>query len=110
MKWKHKLTGWVAKTDQYKLEYSDGARFSYEVGGLKHKVYLPTNLIQADENWEEIPDDRWLRESFTVEEFMKAFAMVITEEAAGHDSVVAKGMVDRRVRLYYGPQKEDKKD
>ena len=106
MKWKHKIMGWEAQTRYYDIELSKSAYFSYEAGGLKQTINLPFDLIQADENWEEIPDGRWLDEQFTVKEFMEAFAMVITEEASGHDSVVGKGMVDKKIKKRY--EKTDK--
>ena len=98
MKWKHKQTGWIAQTTYYDVKVTKHASFSYEAGGLKQTVSLPTEIIQADENWEEIPDGRWLDKEFTVKEFMEAFAMVITEGANNHDSLVAKGMVDRKIK------------
>jgi hypothetical protein len=101
MKWKHKIMGWEAKTQYYDIELGKEASFSYEAGGVKKTVYLPFDLVQADENWEEVPDGRWLNEQFTVREFMEAFAMVITEAASGHDSVVGKGMVDRKIKKRY---------
>jgi hypothetical protein len=101
MKWKHKTMGWEAKTQYYDIELGKTVSFSYEAGGLKQTVHLPFDLVSADENWEEIPDGRWLDEQFTVREFMEAFAMVITEAACGHDSVVGKGMVDRKIRKRY---------
>ena len=106
MKWKHTIMGWEAQTRYYDIELTKGAYFSYEAGGLKQTINLPFDLIQADENWEEIPDGRWLDEQFTVKEFMEAFAMVITEEASGHDSVVGKGMVDKKIKKRY--EKTDK--
>ena len=101
MKWKHKITGWEAKTQYYDIELNKSITFSYEAGGLKQTVYLPFDLVNVDDNWEEVPDGRWLDETFTVREFMEAFAMVITEEAAGHDSIVGKGMVDRKIKKRY---------
>ncbi len=101
MKWKHKVLGWEAKTPYYDIELGKSVSFSYEAGGLKQTVHLPFNLVDADDNWEEVPDGRWLDEQFTVREFMEAFAMVITEAASGHDSVVGKGMVDRKIRKRY---------
>ncbi len=101
MKWKHKVMGWEAKTQYYDIELGKSISFSYEAGGLKQTVHLPFDLVNADDNWEEVPDGRWLDEQFTVKEFMEAFAMVITEAASGHDSVVGKGMVDRRIRKRY---------
>ena len=101
MKWKHKVMGWEARTPFYDVEMNKGASFCYEAGGLQKTVYLPLDIIQADDNWEEVPDGRWLDEQFTVREFMEAFAMVITEAASGHDSVVGKGMVDRKIRKKY---------
>jgi len=107
MKWKHKQTGWLAQTHYYKLEFSKEAFFSYEVGGMKHTTYLPIEMIKLDENWEEIADDRWLDETFTVRAFMEAFAMLISSDGASHDSFVAKNMVDKRIRLNYQPIKLD---
>jgi hypothetical protein len=101
MKWKHKLLGWEAQTPYYDIELGKNVSFCYEVEGLRHTVYVPFDLIQADGNWEEVPDGRWLDEQFTVREFMEAFAMVITEAASGHDSVVGKGMVDRKIKKRY---------
>jgi hypothetical protein len=101
MKWKHKIMGWEAQTMYYDIELTKNAYFSYEAGGLKHTVHLPTKVIEADANWEEIPDGRWLDFEFTVREFMEAFAMVITEGANGHDSLVAKLMVDRKIKKRY---------
>lgn len=106
MKWKHKIMGWEARTPFYDIELSKSVSFSYEADGMKQTVNLPFKLVVADENWEEIPDGRWLDEQFSVREFMEAFAMVITESAAGHDSVVGKGMVDRKIRKRY--EKTDK--
>lgn len=102
MKWKHKVMGWEAKTQYYDIELGKSISFSYEAGGLKQTVHLPFDLVNADDNWEEVPDGRWLDEQFTVREFMEAFAMVITEAASGHDSVVGRGMVDRKIRKRYG--------
>lgn len=101
MKWKHKIMGWEARTPFYDVEISRNVSFTYEADGMKQTVSLPLKLVQADENWEEVPDGRWLDEQFSVKEFMEAFAMVITESASGHDSVVAKGMVDRKIRKRY---------
>ena len=101
MKWKHKIMGWEAQTRYYDIELSKGAYFSYEAGGLKQTITLPFDLIQADENWEEVADGRWLDEQFSVREFMEAFAMTISEGAHNHDSIVGKGMVDRKIRERY---------
>jgi hypothetical protein len=101
MKWKHKIMGWEAKTQYYDIELSKGAHFSYEAGGLKQTVHLPFDLVNADDNWEEVPDARWLDEQFTVREFMEAFAMCIAEGATCHDSMVGKLMVDKKIRERY---------
>ena len=93
--------GWEAKTQYYDIELGKSISFSYEAGGLKQTVYLPFDLVNADENWEEVPDGRWLDEQFTVREFMEAFAMCIAEGATCHDSVVGKGMVDKKIRERY---------
>ena len=101
MKWKHKILGWEARTQFYEVELSKGVSFSYEAGGLNQTVHLPFNLVQADDNWEEVPDGRWLDETFTVREFMEAFAMCITEGATCHDSLVGKLMVDKELKQRY---------
>ena len=101
MKWKHKIMGWEAQTRYYDIELDKSAYFSYEAGGLKQTVHLPFDLIQADDNWEEVPDGRWLDEQFSVREFMEAFIMTISEGAHNHDSLVAKGMVDRKIKERY---------
>ena len=101
MKWKHKIMGWEAKTQYYDIELGKSISFSYEVGGLKQTVHLPFDLVDADDNWEEVPDGRCLDEQFTVREFMEAFAMCITEGATCHDSLVGKGMVDKKIRQRY---------
>ena len=106
MKWKHKQMGWEAQTPYYDIELSRSVSFKYEAEGLRRTVSLPYDVVILDDNWEELPDGRWLDEEFTVREFMEAFAMVITEAAAGHDSVVGKGMVDRKIRKRY--EKTDK--
>jgi hypothetical protein len=94
MKWKHKQTGWEAKTHYY--EFPDqGAIVKYEVGGANVSFTLPFEIIQADENWEEIDDDRWLRLRLTAKEFMEAFAMTVDSSGNGHDSFVMKQFVDR---------------
>lgn len=105
MKWKHKVMGWEAQTRYYDIELGKGAYFSYEAGGLKQTITLPFDLIQADDNWEEVADGRWLDEQFTVREFMEAFVMCIAEGATCHDSLVAKGMVDRKMKKRH--EKED---
>ena len=105
MKWKHKVMGWEARTPYYDVELSKNASFSYEAGGLKRTVNLPFDLVEADDNWEEVPDGRWLDEAFTVREFMEAFAMCITEGATCHDSLVGKLMVDTKMKKRY--EKED---
>lgn len=101
MKWKHKQMGWMAQTQYYDVQISKSVYFVYEAGGMKQTIFLPFDLVISDPNWEEIPDGRWLDQTFTVRDFMEGFAMVITEEAAGHDSVVAKGMVDRKIKSRY---------
>ena len=101
MKWKHKLLGWEAQTPYYDIELHKNVSFCYEVEGLRHTVYVPFDLIQADGNWEEVPDGRWLDEQFTVREFMEAFAMCIAEGATCHDSMVGKLMVDKKIRERY---------
>ena len=93
--------GWEAKTQYYDIELGRSISFSYEVGGLKQTVHLPFDLVDADDNWEEVPDGRWLDEQFTVREFMEAFAMSIAEGATCHDSLVGKGMVDKKIRQRY---------
>ena len=93
--------GWEAKTQYYDIELNKSITFSYEAGGLKRTVHLPFDLVNADANWEEIPDARWLEEQFTVREFMEAFAMCIAEGATCHDSLVAKLMVDKKIRERY---------
>jgi hypothetical protein len=101
MKWKHKILGWEAKTQFYDIELGKSASFSYEAGGIQKTIHLPFDLVQADDNWEEIPDGRWLDETFTVREFMEAFAMCITEGATCHDSLVGKLMVDKELKQRY---------
>lgn len=101
MKWKHKIMGWEAKTEYYDMEISKNVSFLYEVDDIKQKVYLPFKLFILDNNWEEIPDGRWLDETCTIREFMEAFAMVITESASGHDSYAAKAFVDKKIKMRY---------
>ena len=93
--------GWEARTPYYDIEISKSVSFSYEADGMKQTVNLPFKLVVADENWEEIPDGRWLDQEFTVREFMEAFAMCIAEGATCHDSLVAKGIVDRKIEKRY---------
>ena len=101
MKWKHKIMGWEARTPYYDIEISKSVSFTYEADGMKQTVNLPFKLVVADENWEEIPDGRWLDQEFTVREFMEAFAMCIAEGATCHDSLVAKGIVDEKIEKRY---------
>ena len=96
---------WEAKKQYYDIELSKSVSFSYEAEGLKRTVNLPYDVVVLDENWEELPDGRWLDEQFTVREFMEAFVMCIAEGATCHDSLVAKGMVDRKMKKRY--EKED---
>jgi hypothetical protein len=105
MKWKHKIMGWEARTPYYDIELSKSVSFSYEAEGLKRTVNLPYDVVVLDENWEELPDGRWLDEQFTVREFMEAFAMCIAEGATCHDSLVGKVMVDRKMKKRH--EKED---
>ena len=99
MKWKHKTAGWTAMTYEYgskKEHLVPHHKVLVTMIDSEEEVYIPTKLILADPNWEEIPDERWLDHfRFTVREFMEAFAMTISESASSHDSVVAKGMVDK---------------
>ena len=95
MKWKHKQTGWEATGIYYQYP-SQGAKVRYEVGGMQTSFFLPTEVIEADPNWEEIVDDRWLDFSFTVREFMEGFVMTIDLGARSHDSLVAKMLVDKK--------------
>lgn len=101
MKWKHKQMGWEAQTPYYDIEISKSVSFKYEAEGLKRTVNLPYDVVILDDNWEEIPDGRWLDQQFTVREFMEAFIMTISEGANNHDSLVAKGMVDRKIKERY---------
>lgn len=94
MKWKHKQTDWLAQTHYY--EFPDqGVIVKYDIGGTKVSFTLPLEIVQADENWEEIPDDRWLRLRLTAKEFMEAFAMTIDPSGCNHDSLVVKQLIDR---------------
>jgi hypothetical protein len=94
MKWKHKQTGWEAKTHYY--EFPDqGVIVKYDIGGTKVSFTLPLEIVQADENWEEMPDDRWLEFSLTAKQFMEAFAMTIDPSGCNHDSLVVKQLIDR---------------
>jgi len=94
MKWKHKQTGWEAKTHYY--EFPDqGVIIKYKVGDNDVSFNLPLEIVQADENWEEVDDDRWLRLRLTAREFMEAFAMTIDPSGCNHDSLVVKQLIDR---------------
>jgi hypothetical protein len=94
MKWKHKQTGWLAQTHYYEYP-SQGVKVEYEVGGAKVSFTLPLKLVLADDNWEEITDDRWLKFRLTIKEFMEAYAMTIDPSGCNHDSLVAKTLIDR---------------
>ena len=103
MKWKHKQTGWLAQTRYYQL-LQEGVIVNYKVGNKEISFTLPIELVQADENWEELPDDRWLDLNLTAREFMKAFVMTIDPGGNDHDSLVVKMLVDRM----HIPKKENK--
>ena len=94
MKWKHKQTGWLAQTRYYNL-LQEGVIVNYKVDDKIHTFVLPIELVQADENWEELPDDRWLDLKLSAKEFMEAFAMTIDPGGNSHDSLVVKMLVDR---------------
>lgn len=94
MKWKHKQTGWLAQTRYYQF-LQEGVVVNYKVGDKEISFTLPIELVQADENWEELPDDRWLDLKLSVKEFMEAFAMTIDISGQSHDSLVVKTLVDR---------------
>jgi hypothetical protein len=94
MKWKHKQTGWEAKTHYY--EFPDqGVSIKYKVGDKDVSFNLPLEIVQADKNWEEVDDDRWLRLRLTAREFMEAFVMTIDPSGCNHDSLVVKQLIDR---------------
>ena len=103
MKWIHKQTGWEAQTIMYQ-DPSYGVRVRYEAGGIKTTFNLPIQILQSDENWLEMPDERWLEFSLTAKEFMKAFAMTIDARGLSHDSLVVKSAIDKK---YMIPSKED---
>jgi hypothetical protein len=94
MKWKHKQTGWDAYTMFYEMP-DGGVRVTYEVGGAKVSFNLPTKLVEVDENWEEVDDDRWLNLKLTAREFMETFAMTIDPGGRNHDSLVMKTKIDK---------------
>ena len=103
MKWKHKQTGWLAQTRYYQL-LQEGVSVNYKVGDKETLITLPIELVQADENWEELPDDRWLNLKLSAKEFMEAFAMTIDPGGSNHDSLVVKMLVDGM----HIPKKENK--
>ena len=103
MKWKHKQTGWLAQTRYYQL-LQEGVIVNYKVGDKETLITLPIELVQADENWEELPDDRWLNLKLSAKEFMEAFAMTIDPGGSNHDSLVVKMLVDGM----HIPKKENK--
>ena len=94
MKWKHKQTGWLAQTRYYNF-LQEGVIVNYKVNDKVHVLTLPIELVQADSNWEELPDDRWLELNLTAKQFMEAFAMTIDPSGCNHDSLVVKTLVDR---------------
>jgi hypothetical protein len=94
MKWKHKQTGWLAQTRYYNL-LQEGVIVNYKVNDKIHTFVLPIELVQADKNWEEMPDDRWLEFSLSAKQFMEAFAMTIDPSGCNHDSLVVKQLIDR---------------
>jgi hypothetical protein len=94
MKWKHKQTGWLAQTRYYNL-LLEGVIVNYKVDDKIHTFVLPVELVQADQNWEEMPDDRWLEFSLSAKQFMEAFAMTIDPSGCSHDSLVVKQLIDR---------------
>jgi len=98
MKWIHKQTGWEAETAMYQ-DPSYGVRVRYEVGGMKTTFNLPIEILQSDENWIEMPDDRWLDFSLTAKEFMQAFAMTIDARGLSHDSLVVKSAIDKKYMM-----------
>jgi hypothetical protein len=94
MKWKHKQTGWLAQTRYYHL-LQEGVIVNYKVNDQIHTFVLPIELVRADENWEEMSDDRWLEFSLTAKQFMEAFVMTIDPSGCNHDSLVMKQLIDR---------------
>ncbi len=98
MKWKNKVTGWTAQSEYYSYPTS-AIKCKYTNGEKNVEFNIPYQLIQADENWEEIPDGRWLDYQMSAREFMEAFAMTITDGACGHDSYVVKRKIDKSLGL-----------
>ena len=98
MKWNHKKLGWTAQTTYYDMPNSHITCTILKDGG-EINFSLPRLLIENDNNWEEVPDGRWLNYQMTAREFMEAFAMVITEGANGHDSFVVKSKIDKKLNL-----------
>jgi len=86
--------GWLAQTRYYHL-LQEGVVVNYKVDDKTHTFILPIELVQADENWEEMPDDRWLELALTAKQFMEAFAMTIDPSGCNHDSLVVKQLIDR---------------
>lgn len=99
MKWKHKINGWEAATLYYLHQKSNIYCYVPLSEGKIHSFTIPYDLIEYDNNWEEIPDGRWLDYTLSAREFMEAFAMTITDDACGHDSFVVKMKIDKSLGL-----------
>lgn len=98
MKWKHKTLGWTAQNAYYDMPESNLTCTILKDGG-EINFSIPKLLIENDNNWEAVPDGRWLDFKLTAREFMEAFAMVITEGANNHDSFVVKSKIDKMLNL-----------
>jgi len=98
MKWKHKTTGWTAQTAYYEMPRSS-ITCTMETDGRKVHFHIPGELILADSNWEELPDERWLDKPLTAREFMEAFAMTIDTSATSHDAFVVKSLIDKNYNI-----------
>ena len=98
MKWKHKTLGWTAQNAYYEMPESH-INCTINKDNNEIRFQIPRLLIDNDDNWQEVPDGRWLNYKVTAREFMEAFSMVITEGGSSHDSFVVKNMIDKMLNL-----------
>ena len=94
MKWKHKVTGWTAKTAYYESPKSS-ITCKMVKDDKEVEFHIPHALIEADDNWIPEPDDRWLNKHLDARTFMEAFSMTIDASGGSHDSFVVKSIIDK---------------
>jgi hypothetical protein len=107
MKWKNKKTGWIATTIDYCDtphmidEYINELWVTIIHESTTTSFKTPIKFVLDDEQWQPIPDERWLEFRFTMREFMEALGIIENSETfLALKAMADKSLADHINKIY----------